>query len=69
MFTVQGKKCKSKLMMANVDFLVVRGVKEAEMLGETSIFWTKILPYSAFKYLQCTLQSCLQFKVKSVNRN
>ena len=38
MFTVQGKKCKSKLMMTNADFLVVRGEKKAEMLAGTEGF-------------------------------
>ena len=42
MFTVQGKKCKSKLMMTNADFLVVRGEKKAEMLaGNRGVFWSQ----------------------------
>ena len=39
MFTVQGKKCKSKLMMTNADFLVVRVEKKAEMLAGTEGFF------------------------------
>ena len=39
MFTVQGKKCKSKLMMTNADFLLVRVEKKAEMLAGTEGFF------------------------------
>ena len=42
MFTVQGKKCKSKLMMTNADFLVVRGEKKGRNVsGNRGFFGAK----------------------------
>ena len=48
MFTVQGKKCKSKLMMTNADFLVVRVEKKAEMLAGTEGFSEQNMQKFAF---------------------